>query len=388
MFGHLHELAENCEGFSLYRCSLCHSLARSHGQTARFLTNDDMALCLAVIAGLSENEPARQKAFCPIGKKTEIFSPSDPLMRFLAHVTMVLVQEKVRDDRFDGDCRGSGWWYRRMERKARQATGELAQSGFDAGMISDAFDKQRRLEKTSGCTLNRLSAQTALVMEKILVFACRQAGCVGCSEIAAITGRRLGRIIYIKDGLVDYHDDLRKNRFNPVAAISDSCQTCGKGGRVKIDWAPRDHALAFLESQCKGLLHIIQESPLAQPMKLDLARGLEKMPATAGKMEIHPKASLADSLITQWFRWAPFFWFTSPRAAQAVNGSSGGNESCYQNATFLIVVIMIYLAICRGWCGGRRRGPDQVTVDRGMCGGTKTYRRDPCSGRYRDDSCC
>ncbi|GKT09151.1 hypothetical protein DSTSK_24560 [Desulforhabdus sp. TSK] len=77
---------------------------------------------------------------------------------------------------------------------------------------------------------------------------------------------------------------------------------------------------------------------------------------------------------------------SSPTFASASNG--GKSTGCpFEPLVAPALMLFILIAIGRNCLGCRRRGPDTITVDHG-CGGRKTYRRDHCSGRYRDDSCC
>lgn len=384
MFGHLFELSKNLTGFPLYRCSLCHALAHFYGQTARLLTNDDVALCAAIIHGLSEDAQGLKQARCPLGKKTAVLEPASGPMRFLAAVTVTLVSEKVVDDRLDGGGRLPGWGQRWLERKSLQAGEDLTRLGFDAHMISKAFEEQRVLEKAGEGAMSELAARTGRVMENILSFACDCAGSGHHRESIGALGQRLGQMIYVRDGLTDYRDDLSRNRFNPLAAMARSCQGVQA---TSSENHPEKEGLRFLEEQRNEAMAILRDGPLCAAVKRDLTIGLSRVADVSVQQE-DDRSSLFHRLFTHWFRWAPFLWLTSPRAVLAANGSSGGSHACYETATFLIIMIIIYMAICRGWCGNRCRGQDRVTVDHGMCGGTKTYRRDPCSGRYRDNSCC
>jgi hypothetical protein len=84
---------------------------------------------------------------------------------------------------------------------------------------------------------------------------------------------------------------------------------------------------------------------------------------------------------------APISFISSPAIALASNGK-GNASACYESLTFLAIMLIAYAVICRGCCGrGCSSRPDRVTVDHG-CGGRKTYKRDSCTGRYRDDGCC
>ena len=137
-------------------------------------------------------------------------------------------------------------------------------------------------------------------------------------------GGYLGRMLYVKDGLTDYHEDLRKNRFNPVAAVSAAC----RGIRGKTDRSPQARASAFLEEQCEGFIGILWKSPMKETMKHDLARGLEEMTAPVKEVEQNGNRGLAHAIAAQWFRWVPFFLLTSPDALQAANGPSRGDQPC------------------------------------------------------------
>lgn len=100
MFGHLDLALDDDPLFRACRCGLCHRLTCDYGAKARHLTNDDIALLLWLITHFSPTLLASAKKVCPLHARRDSLH-DNPLVRFSAAATILLVWEKLVDDIYD-----------------------------------------------------------------------------------------------------------------------------------------------------------------------------------------------------------------------------------------------------------------------------------------------
>jgi hypothetical protein len=128
--------------------------------------------------------------------------------------------------------------------------------------------------------------------------------------------------------------------------------------------------------------------PLAQNFKTGITNGLMQMNQELECFGKDCSSVEKSNPLRSAFRWASVGWMLSPAVAVAGSGVDTGISKCAESTVFLVLMLMIYSAICRGCCGNSsRRGRDNVTVDHG-CGGKRTYHRNSWTGEYRDRSAC
>ena len=386
MFGHLDYLSRNCRDFLKYRCSLCHALAVNYGRMARFLTNDDMALCLAFVMGSNPSVPGMKQAWCLIGRKTPIFASTSPLMDLLSGFTVVLVAEKVKDDGYDENRRLPRLMHQWLLKNTDLARNRLRLLGVDTQNISEAFERQRLLEQTPGASLADLSGPTAGVMAEMYATAAGLTGLGSSAEAMGRIGRCLGQIIYLTDSLKDYADDVRHRRFNPLLHCAGREEKPGMS--LDIPAEMKTDTFSRIRLNSNWVQQEMDALPLTLNLKSDIANGLMQMSLELEGFGKDCSPDKRNNSLQSACRWASVGWMLSPAVATAGSGIDTGTSKCAENTVFLVLMLMIYSAICRGCCGNSsRRGYDRVTVDHG-CGGKKTYHRDSCSGEYRDRSTC
>jgi hypothetical protein len=209
MFGHL-EL--NVRDFSKYQCSLCHALSEDYGQTARFFTNDDMALCLWLAINATERRIKAGKKTCILLYRQEIFDTNHPLLHYLAAQTVLLVAEKIKDDIADNGKRLPQKVLAWVGRKRIKAESILNAMGVSPRIVKQSFEMQRALEKTE-VDLLRLAEPTVIVMSEIYSSAAIVGGFPDFKSSFSTIGSALGQIIYFIDSVVDYKNDFFDKYF-------------------------------------------------------------------------------------------------------------------------------------------------------------------------------
>lgn len=386
MFGHLDLGFADDESFRPYLCSLCGSLGENFGLMARFLTNYDMALCWFVAREVSSSQDAPRRKVCPLLVRNGVFRGESRMGLFLSSITILLTAEKVKDDSLDGGKHYPRLVMKWLEKKITTARRLLRESGFDPLVIEEAFDTQRRVEEQNSATLADLAESTARVMSAIYGHAAAIALKPPLKQVSANMGYLIGQIIYVIDNIIDYNADIETGSFNPLKG-------CLHQNRIIKQHTLPDDALRMAKAVMYPALEAIEEA-LA---KLNMAPVVMETLTRALRQKVEdclvPVERDMEGYEQGWiqklrrYESIPLPLLSFPHIVSASNGRDGGNACC-ASFTFLIIMAILYVFICRGCCGRAcRSGPDRVTVDHG-CGGRRTYRRDRCTGRYRDDGCC
>lgn len=388
MFGHLNLGFTQDKDYRLYQCSLCHTLGIHYGNFARFLTNYDTALPIVLTIHYSKAPlPLRQK-ICPLLARRFVVDPKEPAIRFIAAITILLVAEKIKDNIHDEGRQLPKKIMKWIEKKSIKAHKELYALGFPAEMIAEAFAQQRNIEKEENTTLVHLTRPTAHVLAEIYGYIAKLTKAGEHEDAFRTIGYELGQIIYILDTVKDYHTDMLNGIFNPL-------HDCGmmKSKQEKQTLTPMkqrevDGLLNTIRNDLESIIHKLPSNNyIRELLTTRLTANIDKAfhvtdeePATADPFWLKEKIGRISPLS---------LLLATPKQAFAANGSEVGG-SCCGSLIGLVILLFVLRMIFKSFCGSNSccgSPPETVTVDHG-CGGQKTYRRDSCTGKYRDDRCC
>jgi hypothetical protein len=384
MFGHLNLDFEKDSLFSMYRCGLCNAIGREYGNIARLFTNYDMALCLLATMSYSGNDIKARRKLCPIISINRTIDNTLPPVRYAAAITMLLVWEKIKDDIHDEERCYPGRALRWMEKKKDKAEGALREFGFETALLEKAFASQREFERNVCATLWELTEPSAYAMEKVYEHAAGIVGLPGSSGIFQRIGGSIGRIIYLLDGIYDYRDDMVQQIFNPLHRCIPEMKSGASGA---IPESVKKEVVNLLKSLQKSIIESLESLPdhlyLREIFTIRLTKKLEDIADVNGSDGLQRQPDFFQKVRDM----TPLTFLLSSRYAFASNGKDG-LSGCSESVTLLIIMLIVYSFICKGCCSGcGRKTPDRVTVDHG-CSGTKTYKKDPCTGKYKDNGCC
>lgn len=380
MFGHLNFVDESPQ-FDACRCSLCHTLGAEYGYVARLFTNYDLALTALVALASDTEQPTTRRRICPVFSRKQCMTGNANLQQFLAAVTIILTAEKVRDDEHDEGVIASRWALRWLEKCRKRADDLLRQSGFDPNLITDAFHRQRLLERQGTGDIRNFAQPTAEVMSAVYAHAAHISGKPETVEAMRMIGAALGEIIYLLDSITDYVDDLRTNSFNSlnICAASTSPATISPAARVDLK-----RLFADCCTQIRLSLEEMNASPaLRELLTVQLQSRLDGALQQSGQSTEAPCLSFIGRLT----ELSPISLLFFPRLAFAADGRSGGG--CIEPLIPLVIMLFGLNCVVQKLCGhgicGREK-PEKITVRDG-CFGKKTYKRDPCTGKYKEDGC-
>ena len=199
-------------------CGLCRTMGSLTGQLSRLTLNYDLAF-LVIFRLAAEHLPAEfERKGCiahPLSRRTHM--KRNPVLEYSAAVSAVLTAGKIRDDAAD-ETGGKRFLSKLLlpfgnsiTRRVRKKVGALEKE------IKLDLEELSRIESGRIASLDAPANASAEVLSKAASF-----GLEGNEKkIAAEIGRALGKIIYVLDAADDLANDIRGEKYNPLALVYD-----------------------------------------------------------------------------------------------------------------------------------------------------------------------
>ncbi|OBF72753.1 hypothetical protein A5750_01550 [Mycobacterium sp. 852002-51613_SCH5001154] len=209
-------------------CGLCLALRDDYGQTARIATNYDGLVVSLLVEAQSAGPPARRTAGrCPLRGMRRADVATGDCVRLAAVVSLALAAARVRDHVDDREgvvgVAGVRPAARRIaERWVRQGIGAGHTLGFDTGVLVAAMDRQAALESQArpGSSLLLVTEPTETAVAEAFAHTAVLAGRPDNGVPLREVGRLFGRVAHLLDAVEDYHDDVARGKWNPLAATA------------------------------------------------------------------------------------------------------------------------------------------------------------------------
>ncbi len=249
MFGYVRLDRMEAKGreYEYYRgvyCGLCRALGKCGGQCARLTLRYDITFLALVRLALEEREVDFSRRRCiahPFRKHVE--AKSDPAIDFCAYASLLLGYRKVLDDKKDergGKRFVAGLaspFLKGMSRRARRLYAAL-----DAG-IAERLAALAAFEASGERSIDRPSVLFGEVMGFLLSYGLEGSA----ARLAMAIGDGVGRWIYLADAADDLEEDMKRGRYNPIAAVYGECADpfIWKSVRVAMLGALSDAEKAF-----------------------------------------------------------------------------------------------------------------------------------------------
>lgn len=193
-------------------CGLCHALRTGYGQFSRLALNYDMTFLILLLSSLYEPEETEGRARCAAHPAKAQDFWTNEFSDYAAHLTALLTWQKLRDDWLDEGTRLKKSLMDRFQGAYDRAKAALPRQ---CEIIERELEALLELEK-AGCGV---PDQGAACFGRLMagMFAPRQDRWTDTLEE---TGFFLGEFIYLQDACLDLQKDARKNRYNPLLAMS------------------------------------------------------------------------------------------------------------------------------------------------------------------------
>lgn len=199
---------------SIY-CSVCKSLGKNFGATARFLLSYD-ATFLAMLLLAFESDPFRVcKKRCTVNplKKCKYIEAQDEIFRYAATVTILLSYNKFVDDVHDSGgfkkliAKMLSGIYKRRYKKIKKNLPELTNE-IEKNMLA-----QNNIEQDT-VSIDAYAHPSATILAYVLSYPYKIKDPVTCRILHEL-GYHLGRWVYFIDAADDIEKDKKNKNFNP-----------------------------------------------------------------------------------------------------------------------------------------------------------------------------
>ena len=198
-------------------CGLCRTMGKCTGQCSRMTLSYDFSYFALVRMALTGNRPVIKARRCPVHplRKRPMAEPTDDLA-LCAYMSAILAHHKVRDDLRDEQG---------LKRTAATAiapfVGSFRRRALKHGYaeadraVAESMQALCELEAARPPSVDRPASLFGELMATLLAF-----GLTGNpAKLARTIGYHVGRWIYILDAADDFAEDVKKERYNPLACL-------------------------------------------------------------------------------------------------------------------------------------------------------------------------
>lgn len=242
MFGYITASVEKLteeekQRYAAVYCGLCRSLKQRHGQKSRLTLNYDMTLLILVLSSLYEPEEHLSEGAClmhPIKKRSYM---QNRFTDYAADLNVLLAWWNCMDD-WEDDRRFSRLGY------AKLLTPEVKkleqQYPRQSETIRKTLEQLKTYEAGDMVSADRAAACFGSLMGELFVYDEKDYWAKYLRQM----GQGLGQFIYIMDACIDYPEDEKKDRPNPLRALGGG-QRDREGDFQLLSMLMNDAARAF-----------------------------------------------------------------------------------------------------------------------------------------------
>lgn len=188
-------------------CGLCRALQQRHGELSRLGLTYDMTFLILLLASLYEPDTVSNSRRCIVHPTHSHPFVESRVIDYAADMTVALAYHKCRDDWQDEKRLGRrcyGGLLKKHYEKVKQQWPNQCRT------IEDSLQELDQIEKRKG-TPDEAANAFAVLLGSIFAYSQDE------WEIPLRRfGLELGRFIYMMDAVMDYPEDVKKHRFNPL----------------------------------------------------------------------------------------------------------------------------------------------------------------------------
>lgn len=193
-----------------YYCGLCMALGKRHGAVSRITLTYDMTFLILILSALYEKDDGTETGRCPVRPLKKRGYLQNEFTYYAADMNVALAYYNLLDDWKDCGKLLARWEAKLLENKYKRIA---AQYPVQSAVISGCLDELSGMEKAgvvnpdvpAGCFGNMLGE---LFVPHEDAYS---------ADLRAF-GKSLGRFIYIMDACLDFKEDIKKERYNPMLA--------------------------------------------------------------------------------------------------------------------------------------------------------------------------
>ena len=219
---------------TLYRaayCGLCKALGSRHGFACRMTLTYDMTFLILLLSSLSDETPLLEDLRCMMHPLRQQKSFTSQYTAYAADMNLILAHAKQWDDWQDERKLLSLSQAKMLAKSARKAR---TLHPRQAEAIDRALQHLSDMEREGETNPDLPAAAFGALLGELFV----PDEAMPHADILRAFGDALGRFIYIMDAVVDFREDLSKERYNPLVTVPSQ---------------QHEGILNLLMAQCTGL---------------------------------------------------------------------------------------------------------------------------------------
>lgn len=193
-------------------CGLCRTLKQRHGQLSRLTLNYDMTLLILVLSSLYEPEEEQGQGRCMMHPMKQREFSLSAATEYAADLNLLLAWWNCMDD-WEDEKKLTRLGYAKM--LSRQIKKLEAQYPRQAKAIQENLALLKQYEDGAEASPDRAAECFGDLMGEMFVWKEQDYWAGTLRQM----GQGLGRFIYIMDACIDYPQDEKKNRPNPLRAL-------------------------------------------------------------------------------------------------------------------------------------------------------------------------
>jgi len=193
-------------------CGLCQALRETYGQRARMTLSYDMAFLILAVNALYELPEKESAGRCMVHPIKPRGRSESQVTSYAADLSVLLGYEKLLDDLLDENSALARAGEKHLREAYALACQRLGQKGES---IKSKLQSFYAAEKARA-DVDTLANSFGEVMGEVFSYRDDRWG----QELSEL-GRALGRFIYVMDAYVDFEEDQKWGRFNPLESAAD-----------------------------------------------------------------------------------------------------------------------------------------------------------------------
>lgn len=191
-------------------CGLCFQLREQFGSLGRMTLNYDMVFLAMILSSLYQEEETHETERCPVHPVSGTPYIISDATKYAADISMVLTYYKCLDDWNDDHNVIALAQLKAFEKKVEEIAVKYPRQ---CSVTVDCLKEISTMEKRNELNPDGPTNAFGVLMGELFV---RQED--QWSDSLRRLGAALGRFIYLIDAVCDLHDDIKKERYNPLVA--------------------------------------------------------------------------------------------------------------------------------------------------------------------------
>lgn len=233
--------------FRAHYCGLCHQLYTQYGLSGCATLSYDLTFLQLLLASLYEPEEENRSERCLLHPFKKHECVITPVNQYAADMNVAMTWHKCRDNWADDKSVLSLAEKKLLDKAYLQVEARYPEK---CAFVADCIDQLSHVEKSGDTQIDRPTNLTGQIFGEMFAYQDDL-----WSETLRLMGEALGRFVYLMDAYDDLPGDLKKHRYNPLAALHE-----------RVDYEPfMERLLTMTIAECTAEF---EKLPLVQDINI------------------------------------------------------------------------------------------------------------------------